>query len=84
MLRVVSDDGESPGANDRARSRWSGETYEIEALPGNDVWVNGRRIGTAHLLHGDMIEFGEHGPMCRYRRCRHYIPTRWPVEEILE
>lgn len=83
LLRVVSDDGETPGANDRARLRWSGETFEIEALPDTDIWVNGRKVGSAHLIHGDMIEFGADGPMSRYRLCRNSFPTRWPVEEIL-
>lgn len=83
ILRVVSDDGETPGADYRAWLRWSGETYEIEALPKTNIWVNGRKVGSAHLIHGDMIEFGEVGPMCRYRLCRDAFPTRWPVEEIL-
>ena len=50
MLRVVSDDGETHSANDRARLLWSGETYEIEALPDTDIWVNGRKVGSAHCV----------------------------------
>lgn len=83
MLRVVSADGGKPAKDNHALLRWSGETYEIEALPGTDIWVNGRQVGSAHLIHGDMIEFGEDGPMSRYRLCRNCYPTRWPVEEIL-
>ncbi|MGC1505300.1 MAG: trypsin-like peptidase domain-containing protein [Sulfitobacter sp.] len=67
----------------RAQLTWSGETYEIDALSGSDIWVNGRKIGTAHLLHGDMIEFGTDGPMSRFRLCGNRFPTGWPVEEIL-
>ncbi|WP_299608799.1 trypsin-like peptidase domain-containing protein [uncultured Tateyamaria sp.] len=83
VLRVVPDADTPPGRETRARLAWSGETYEIEALPGHNLWVNGRKVGTAHLLHGDMIEFGENGPMSRFRLCRDAFPTRWPVEEIL-
>lgn len=83
MLRILSDATGAPGAAERARLHWSGETYEIEALPRSDIWVNGRKIGVAHLLHGDMIEFGEDGPMSRFRLCPNSFPTRWPVEEIL-
>lgn len=83
MLRILSDATGTPGAAERARLHWSGENYEIEALPRSDIWVNGRKIGVAHLLHGDMIEFGEDGPMSRFRLCPNAFPTRWPVEEIL-
>ncbi|MBY8977139.1 trypsin-like peptidase domain-containing protein [Rhodobacteraceae bacterium NNCM2] len=81
-LRVVPETGQT-AAPARARVSWTGETYEIEALADNDIWVNGRKIGTAQLLHGDMVEFGEDGPMARFRLCRHKFPTRWPLEEIL-
>lgn len=83
MLRVVSGDGGQPGTDNRALLHWSGDTYEIEAVPGAVIWVNGRQVGSADLIHGDMIEFGEDGPMSRYRLCRNSFPTRWPVEEIL-
>ena len=62
---------------------WSGKTYEIAAAPDRDLWVNGRKVGSAHLMHGDMIEFGEDGPMTRFRLCRDSLPTHWPVDEIL-
>ncbi len=55
----------------------------MEALPNSDIWVNGRKVGTAHLLHGDMIEFGEDGPMSRFRLCDQAFPARWSVEDIL-
>lgn len=80
----INTDGDGvPDLQPRARLLWSGETYEIEALSGANIWVSGRKIGTAHLLHGDMIEIGEDGPMCRFRLCAGTFPTKWPVEEIL-
>lgn len=83
VLRIERDENTRPGSTACARLSWSGETYEIEALSDADIWVNGRKTGEAHLLHGDMIEFGEDGPMSRFRLCDHSFPTRWPVEEIL-
>ena len=83
ILRILSDEDQAPGAGERARLVWSGETYEIEAHPDANIWVNGRKVGSAHLIHGDMIEFGEDGPMCRYRLCHNAFPTRWPIEEII-
>ncbi|MEM8812158.1 MAG: FHA domain-containing protein, partial [Pseudomonadota bacterium] len=82
-LWVSSEDDAIPGAEVRARLRWSGATYEIEALHDHDIWVNGRKVGSVDLLHGDTIEFGEDGPISRVRLCRHAYPTRWPVGEIL-
>ncbi|MGI9354416.1 MAG: trypsin-like peptidase domain-containing protein [Rhizobiaceae bacterium] len=83
LLRIGPDASAMLSAGARAQLSWSGETYEIEALSDSDIWVNGRKIGTAHLLHGDTIEFGTDGPMSRFRLCGNFFPTSWPVEEIL-
>ena len=83
VLRVVPEISKADKTGARARLSWSEKTYEIEALPNSDIWVNGRKVGTAHLLHGDMIEFGEDGPMSRFRLCDQAFPARWSVEDIL-
>lgn len=83
VLRLGQDLSATSSAGARAQLSWSGQTYEIETLADSDIWVNGRKIGTAHLLHGDMIEFGTDGPMSRFRLCGNNFPTRWPVEVIL-
>jgi S1-C subfamily serine protease len=83
VLQVGPDGGTTSPSSTRAQLLWSGETYEIEAMPNSKIWVNGRETGAAHLLHGDMIEFGEDGPMSRFRLCDNTYPTGWPVEEIL-
>lgn len=83
VLRVVPDPNKVDKSDARARLSWSSNTYEMEALADSDIWVNGRKVGTAHLLHGDMIEFGDDGPMSRFRLCDQAFPTRWSVEEIL-
>ncbi len=82
VLQVSQNASTAAGLEARALLSWSGETYEIEALSGSDIWVNGRKIGTAHLLHGDMIEVGADGPMSRFRLCGDTFPTSWPLEEI--
>ena len=46
-----------------ATLRWTGESYALEASGARQVWVNGHRIDAVRLMHGDMIEFEEHGPM---------------------
>lgn len=83
MLRVGPGAVNADREDARARLSWSSGTYEMEALSDADIWVNGRKTATAHLLHGDMIEFGEDGPMSRFRLCDQAFPTRWSVEEIL-
>ncbi len=49
-----------------ARFHKSGQSYEIEPCEDSPIWVNGERISSRLLVSGDMIEFGEKGPLCRY------------------
>ncbi len=50
-----------------ARFRRVGNTYEVEAVDGFGLWVNGRPVKNAALRYGDVIEFGEIGPLSRFR-----------------
>ena len=59
------------------------DSYEIEASAGQSVWVNGNRISASRLKHGDTIEFGETGPLCRCRFYTERSPVRNSVSEIL-
>ncbi len=52
-----------------ARLHRTDGTYEIETPAGKSVWVNGQRVTAQRLNHGDTVEFGETGPLCR---CRFY------------
>lgn len=83
ILHLETDEPAPPEDSVLARLSWDENTYAIEALGDQNIWVNGRKTGTAHLLHGDMIEFGDDGPMSRFRLCTRSYPTRWPIEEIL-
>ena len=42
------------------------DTFLVIASETAPIWVNGRRRERAELRHGDMVEFGERGPLCRY------------------
>ncbi|MBV1927303.1 MAG: serine protease [Rhodobacteraceae bacterium] len=83
ILHLKASDLAPPEENVLARLSWDENTYAIEMLGDQNIWVNGRKIGTAHLMHGDMIEFGDDGPMSRFRLCTRSFPTRWPIEDIL-
>ena len=50
-----------------ARLHRSADSYEIEALGGHDLWVNGERVINRQLAQRDLIEFGDQGPLTRYR-----------------
>lgn len=66
-----------------ATLKWSGESYVIEAAENRNIWVNGHKIDSVQLMHGDMIEFEEHGPMSRFRLCENSFPAKWTVDDIL-
>ncbi len=50
-----------------ARLHRSGDGYEIEARERNSLWINGERIDSKRLQQRDLIEFGDKGPLSRYR-----------------
>ena len=58
-------------------------SYEIEALDQGTVLVNGRAITTQRLTHGDMIEFGDAGPLSRFRIYQRDEPVRKSISDIL-
>lgn len=76
-------DNTPPHDEDIATLQWSEGGYVLNALAGQDIWVNGHKIVSASLKHGDMIEFGELGPISRYRICTQRFPIRHTVEDIL-
>lgn len=65
-----------------ARFRLVDRHYEIEPAPGHEIWVNGRRVSVGRLNHGDTIEFGETGPLCRLRYFAEHTPVRNSVADI--
>ena len=66
-----------------ARLLQSDGTYELEAVDGCTVWVNGQPTQTRRLKHHDMIEFGEIGPMSRVHLYSSGRPLQIGVADIL-
>jgi S1-C subfamily serine protease len=50
-----------------ARLHRSGSSYEIEALEQTPLWINGKLVESKRLEQRDLIEFGDKGPLTRYR-----------------
>ena len=67
MIRIGEADGEPLQNGVVARLHRSGESYEIEALEQNPLWINGDKVESKQLQERDLIEFGEKGPLSRYR-----------------
>ena len=65
-LRLPEDTEPLPGAHHATLTRRGG-TYEMEATPGHDVWVNGDRVDRLVLASGDVLELGGDGAVLRYR-----------------
>lgn len=62
-LAGIAQPGEAPSAVLNRR----GETFEIEAAEGQELWINGERQGRMVLASGDVIELGAGGPVIRFR-----------------
>ncbi len=66
-LRVAIAAGEAAAAGVYARLHRAGEGYEIEALGDQPLFVNGKRVASARLAPRDLVEFGDLGPLTRFR-----------------
>jgi serine protease Do len=60
-----------------------GNSYEIEAREGSPIWVNGVGVSTRELKNSDIIEFGQRGPLSRFRLHGGDQPIRTNVGEVL-
>lgn len=83
FIRILEAQAGEPRKDLIARLHRVGDSYEIEATAGKSVWVNGSPIATSHLKHGDTIEFGESGPLCRTRFYTDHSLVRNTVSDIL-
>ena len=83
LLRVSEARPGEPRDDLVARLHSAEDTYEIEALEGRPVWVNGVRVTVQRLEHRDIIEFGKTGPLSRFRLYREDRPVRKMVADIL-
>lgn len=66
-IRVVASQSVQPAVGLIARIQQSGDTFELEAAGDQPVWINRDRVTTRLLENGDMIEFGETGPLACFR-----------------
>lgn len=66
-----------------ARIHRSADGFDMHAVSGRPVWVNGHRLEIRNLAHRDMIEFGESGPLSRFCLYREDKPVRRTLGEIL-
>ncbi len=66
-----------------AELQWQDGSYSLHAADGRHVWVNGHRVETITLMHGDMIEFDELGPMTRFRLPDRAFQAHRSVDDIV-
>ena len=80
----VTDPGEADTDTAIARLHWSDDSYEIEALADIPLWVNGERVESRRLEQRDLIEFGDRGPLTRYRSYRQGDRLRRSLGDMLD
>lgn len=66
-----------------ARLHRDGATYELEPLDEQQVWVNGERVRSRRLDARDLVQFGDDGPLVRYRLFANGSGPRKSVGEIV-
>jgi len=67
-----------------ARLHRSGASYEIEALAATPLWINGELVESKQLQQRDLIEFGDKGPLSRYRMHRQGDRVRRSLGDMLD
>lgn len=67
LVAAGEEDAPPEGAALAARLARSGAEFDIEAAEGAPLWINGAPVPQARLRPGDVIEFGETGPISRIR-----------------
>lgn len=82
-LRFLRPDDEVGAGAHIATLSWNTNRFDIVATEGRAIWINRKRVQSATISHLDMIEFGETGPMSRFRYCEQSYPAHWSVEDIL-
>ena len=83
FLHISATRAGEPPLNLIARLHRAGDSYELVAHEDSPIWVNGVRVDSRKLEQRDMIEFGETGPLSRYRIFREDSPVRKMASDIL-
>lgn len=82
-LRLAGHDDGPEGTVLAARFFRAGAGFAIEAPEGAELWINGKPVSRAELHHLDMIEFGDTGPLSRFRVYDENHRPRATVGDIL-
>ena len=67
IISLSESKGDIPPEGIIARLRHTGDGYHIEACNGYPLWINGKHVTEKQLDQRDLIEFGDTGPLSRYR-----------------
>ncbi len=67
QVRVAAAGSEPLADGVVARLHRAGDSYEIEAREDRPLWINGERVESKRLEQRDLIEFGDQGPLSRFR-----------------
>ncbi len=81
-VRISEADGALADEVVVARLHRAGESYEIEAVEDQPLWVNGERVSAKKLEHRDVIEFGHGGPLSRFELYSDGSRVRKSVSDI--
>ena len=82
-IRVVEAGGDTHEQILVARLHRADDSYEIEARGDSTLWVNGERTESRLLEQRDLIEFGDSGPLSRYRSYRQGDRLRRSLGDML-
>lgn len=67
MLRLSRTEPSDTSRKVLARFQIADGSYRVTAAEEpSSIWVNGNRVESRVLRHGDMVEFGDHGPLSRF------------------
>ena len=84
MIRIAAAGSEPLENGVVARLHRSGDSYEIESREQSPLWINGQRIDSKQLEPRDLIEFGDKGPLSRYRVHRQGDRLKRSLGDMLE
>lgn len=86
-LRTVGSHTEPQGEPPQgavARLESEDGTYNLQAIGAVKVWINGRQVTSGQLVHEDIIEFGEKGPLSRFKLIDSSTHSRRYFSDICE
>ncbi|MDH3667862.1 MAG: serine protease [Paracoccaceae bacterium] len=83
LLRLRPLDQPAPEGTVVASIEAEGQDFLLACAEGCKLWINGKPVTRQRLLHGDVIEFGETGPISRFRLFNDHHSPHWTIDEIV-